>query len=157
MICRNCTTGQATASSSTRDLRPRARRQLRPAEIRRWRRRSVQMGRKIFERLSSSNPVDRCNPWRDISCGGVAAPRETLNGRQCGSIGKQLRVDAETPMQKRQCRNANAATPPWNATAQKQCAALGFVCPTLRKKLSKRASELASKLPSMQPASELAS
>ena len=58
-------------------------------------------------------------------------------------------------MQKRQCRNANAATPPWNATAQKQCAALGLVCPTLRKKLSKRASELASKLPSMQP-SELA-
>ena len=55
-------------------------------------------------------------------------------------------------MQKRQCSNA-----PWNATAQKQCAALGLMCPTLRKKLSKRASELASKLPSMQPASELAS
>ena len=44
----------------------------------------------------------------------------------------------------------NIVSPPWNATAQKQCAALGFVCPTLRKKLSKRASELASK------ASELA-
>ena len=72
-------------------------------------------------------------------------------------------------MQKRRFRNANAATPPWNATAQKQCAALGLVCPTLRKKSSKRASELASKqpsklpsrqpskLPSMQPTSELAS
>ena len=60
-------------------------------------------------------------------------------------------------MQKRRFRNANAATPPWNATAQKQCAALGLMCPTLRKKLSKRASELASKLPSMQPVSELAS
>ena len=60
-------------------------------------------------------------------------------------------------MQKRRFRNADAATPSWNATAQKQCAALGLMCPTLRKKLSKRASELASKLPSMQPASELAS
>ena len=60
-------------------------------------------------------------------------------------------------MQKRRFRNADAATPYWNASAQKQCAALGLMCPTLRKKLSKRASELASKLPSMQPASELAS
>ena len=49
-------------------------------------------------------------------------------------------------MQKRQCSNA-----PWNATAQKQCAALGLMCPTLRKKLSKQASELASKQPSKQP------
>ena len=122
----------------------------------------MQIGRQIFERLSNSNPVDRCNPWRDISSGRVAAPRETLHGRQCGSIGKQLRVDAETPyagrpVEKRLCRNDDSETPPLNATAQKQCAALGFVCPTLRKKLSKRASELASKLPSMQPASELAS
>ncbi len=53
-------------------------------------------------------------------------------------------------MQKRRCRNADAATPPWNATAQKQCAALGLMCPTLRKKLSKRASELASKRTSEQ-------
>ena len=60
-------------------------------------------------------------------------------------------------MQKRRFSNADAATPPWNATAQKQCAALGFVCPTLRKKSGKQASELASKQPSMQPASELAS
>ena len=64
-------------------------------------------------------------------------------------------------MQKRRFRNADAATPSWNATAQKQCAALGLMCPTLRKKSSKRASELASrqlsKLPSTQPASELAS
>ena len=36
----------------------------------------------------------------------------------------------------------------WNATTQKQCAALGFVCPTLRKKSGKQASELASKQPS---------
>ena len=54
----------------------------------------------------------------------------------------------------------NILTPPWNATAQKQCAALGLMCPTLRKKSGKQASELASKqpskLPSMQPASELA-
>lgn len=49
----------------------------------------------------------------------------------------------ETPKQKRQCSNA-----PWNATAQKQCAAMGLVCPTLRKKSGKQASELASKQPS---------
>ena len=130
-------------------------------------------------------------PWRRgwRHCGEDPSGRccwpETLHGRECGSIGKQLRVYAETPdagrpVEKRQCRYANAATPvqkrrcrnadsetpmqkrqcsnaPWNATAQKQCAALGLMCPTLRKKLSKRASELASKLPSMQPASELAS
>ena len=42
----------------------------------------------------------------------------------------------------------NIATPPLNATTQKQCAALGFVCPTLRKKSGKQASELASKQPS---------
>ena len=140
-----------------------ARQQPHPADIRRWRRQSVQIGRKIFERLS------RCNPWRDISSGRVAAPRETLNRRQCCSIGKQLRVDAETPdagrpvekrrsrnadaetpIQKRRCRNADAATPPWNATAQKQCAALGLMCPTLRKKSSKRASNRASKQLSKQ-------
>ena len=49
-------------------------------------------------------------------CGKVAAPRETLHGRQCSSIGKQLRVDAETPyagrpVEKRLCRNAYAETP----------------------------------------------
>ena len=49
-------------------------------------------------------------------------------------------------MQKRQCSNA-----PWNANAQKQCAALGLMCPTLRKKSGKQASELASKQPSKQP------
>ena len=38
-----------------------ARRQPHPAEIRRWRRQSVQMGRKICVCLSSSNPVDRYN------------------------------------------------------------------------------------------------
>lgn len=42
----------------------------------------------------------------------------------------------------------NILTPPWNATAQKQCAALGLMCPTLRKKSGKQASELASKQPS---------
>ena len=88
------------------------------AEIRRWRRSSVQMGRKICVCLS------RCNPWRKIYsgvgnssaqtvgdhaprewedpqakrsggmersgslCGRVDAPRETLHGRQCGSIGE---------------------------------------------------------------------
>ena len=30
-------------------------------------------------------------------CGRVAAPRETLHGRQCGSIGKQLRVSKSGP------------------------------------------------------------
>ena len=55
VICRNCTTGQATASSSTRDLRPRAKRQPHLAEIRRWRRQSVQMGRKICVCLSSNS------------------------------------------------------------------------------------------------------
>ena len=97
-----------------------ARRQPHLAEIRRWRRQSVQMGRKICVCLS------RCNPWRKISsgvgnssaqtvgdhaprewedpqakrcggmersgslCGRVAAPLETLHGRECGSIGKLL-------------------------------------------------------------------
>ena len=101
------------------------RRQPHLAEIWRWRRQSVQMVRQICVCLSSSNPVDRCNPWRDISsgvgnssaqtvdahvpreweapqakrgggmersgslCGRVAAPRETLHRRQCGSIEKK--------------------------------------------------------------------
>ena len=118
-----------------------ARRQPHPAEIRRWRRQSVQMGRKICVCLSSSNPVDRCNPWRDISsgvgnssaqtvdahvpreweapqakrgggmersgslCGRVAAPRETLHGRQSGSIGKQ---PAGQPAQKTRQRKGAA-------------------------------------------------
>ena len=30
-------------------------------------------------------------------CGRVAAPRETMYGRQCGSIGKQLRVSKSGP------------------------------------------------------------
>ena len=103
-----------------------ARRQPHLAEIRRWRRQSVQMGRQICVCLSSSNPVDRYNladrpfprsrelfrtdrgrpcprEWEDPQakrcggmersgslCGRVAAPRETLHGRGCGSIGKQL-------------------------------------------------------------------
>ena len=90
--------------------------------MRRWRRQSVQMGRKICVCLS------RCNPWRDISsgvgnssaqtvdahvprewedpqakrgggmersgslCGRVADPREPLHGRQCCSIGKKMRM-----------------------------------------------------------------
>ena len=97
---------------------PPARRQPHSAEIRRWRRQSVQMGRKICVCLS------RCNPWRKIYsgvgnssaqtvgdhaprewedpqakrsggmersgslCGRVAAPLETMYGRQCGSIGE---------------------------------------------------------------------
>ena len=72
-----------------------------------------------------------------------------MQKRQCRN------ADAGRPVDKRPCRNANAATPPWNATTQKQCAALGLVCPTLRKKLSKRASELASLQPS-ELATELA-
>ena len=104
-----------------------ARLQPHPAEIRRWRRQSVRMGRKICVCLS------RCNPWRDISsgvgnssaqtvddhvprewedpqakrgggmersgslCGRVADPREPLHGRECGSIGKQLRVSKSGP------------------------------------------------------------
>ena len=45
-----------------------------------------------------------------------AAGRSSLHGRQCGSIGKQLRVDAETPyagrpVEKRLCRNADSETP----------------------------------------------
>ena len=49
-------------------------------------------------------------------CGRVAAPRETLHGRQCCTIGKQLRVDAETPdagrpVEKRLCRNDDSETP----------------------------------------------
>ena len=59
------------------------------------------------------------------------------------------------PMQAGLWSNADAETPPWNATAQKQCAALGLMCPTLRKKSGKQASELASKQPS-ELATELA-
>ena len=45
-----------------------------------------------------------------------AAGRSSLHGRQCGSIGKQLRVDAETPyagrpVEKRLCRNDDSETP----------------------------------------------
>ena len=69
--------------------------------------------------------------------------------------GRWRNADAETPVEKRRRINADAASPPWNATAQKQCAALGLVCPTLRKKSSKRASELASLQPS-ELATELA-
>ena len=95
-----------------------ARRQPHPAEIRRWRRQSVQMGRQICVCLSSGNPVDRYNladrpfqrsrelfrtdrgrpcprEWEDPQakrcggmersgslCGRVAAPLETLQGKQ---------------------------------------------------------------------------
>ena len=117
---------QPAKSFAIRYLHP-GRRQPHPAEIRRWRRQSVQMGRKICVCLS------RCNPWRKIYsgvgkasaqtvgdhaprewedpqakrsggmersgslCGRVAAPRGTLYGRQCGSIGKQLRVSKSGP------------------------------------------------------------
>ena len=45
-----------------------------------------------------------------------AAGRSSLHGIQCGSIGKQLRVDAEIPdagrhVEKRRCRNAGRETP----------------------------------------------
>ena len=44
------------------------------------------------------------------------AGRSSLHGRQCGSIGKELRVDSETPdagrpMQQRRCRQAGAGRP----------------------------------------------
>ena len=141
MNCRNGEQGHASALSCTQHPHPQpngsnllhlipahlARRQPHSAEIRRWRRQSVQMGLKICVCLS------RCNPWRKISsgvgnssaqtvgdhaprewedpqakrsggmersgslCGRVAAPRETLHGRQCGSIGKQLRVSKSGP------------------------------------------------------------
>ena len=126
-----------------------ARRQPHPAEIRRWRRQSVQMGRQICVRLSSSNPVDRYNladrpfprsrelfrtdrgrpcprEWEDPQakrcggmersgslCGRVAAPRETLHGRECGSIGKLLLAggtDADwqrAPWKTVECGNRN--------------------------------------------------
>ena len=50
-----------------------ARRQPHPAEIRRWRRQSVQMGRKICVCLS------RCNPWRDISSGVGNSSAQTVD------------------------------------------------------------------------------
>ena len=56
-----------------------AKRQPHPAEIRRWRRQSVQMGRQICVCLSSSNPVDRCNPWRDISSGVGNSSAQTVD------------------------------------------------------------------------------
>ena len=45
-----------------------------------------------------------------------AAGRSSLHRRQCCTIGKQLRVDAETPdagrpVEKRRCRNADSETP----------------------------------------------
>ena len=141
MNCRNGEQGHASALSCTQHPHPQpngsnlrhpipahpARLQPHSAEIRRWRRQPVQMGRKICVCLS------RCNPWRKIYsgvgnssaqtvgdhaprewedpqakrsggmersgslCGRVAAPRETMYGIQCGSIGKQLRVSKSGP------------------------------------------------------------
>ena len=88
------------------------------AEIRRWRRQSVQMGREICfvradaihrETFPAESGTLPHRPWTPMSreweapqakrgggmersgslCGRVAAPRETLHGRQCGSIGSQ--------------------------------------------------------------------
>ena len=50
-----------------------ARRQPHPAETRRWRRQSVQMGRQICVCLS------RCNPWRDISSGVGNSSAQTVD------------------------------------------------------------------------------
>ena len=102
-----------------------ARQQPHLAEIRRWRRQSGQMGQQICVCLSTGNSVnrhfqrsrelfrtDRGRPcpreWEDPQakrgggmersgslCGRVAAPRETLHGRQCGSIGKKPRAAQE--------------------------------------------------------------
>ena len=119
------------------------------AEIRRWRRQSVQMGRQICICLSSSNPVDRYNladrpfprsrelfrtdrgrpcprEWEDPQakrcggmersgslCGRVAAPLETLHGRECGSIGKLLLAggtDADWPGRRGRPWKAGIAT-----------------------------------------------
>ena len=121
MICTNDAPTKLQPYPALNTCSP-ARRQPHLAEIWRWRRQSVQMGRKICVCLS------RCNPWRDISsgvgnssaqtvddhvlvngrtrkrsaaggmerggslCGRVADPREPLLGRQCCSIGKKMRM-----------------------------------------------------------------
>ena len=149
---------QHRRSAASEQIRPRCARLLAkpkysspPDEVCCWqgRRGGAPSGRCCWQGRCSGTAGRECHGEED---GGTVAQshreyavgRSSLHCRECGSIGKQLRVDAETPVEKRRFRNADAATPPWNATAQKQCAAMGFVCPTLRKKLSKRASELAS-------------
>ena len=76
MICWNDAPGQVAAISNTKHLHPRpssslithripaptARQQPHLAEIRRWRRQSVQMGREICVCLSSGNSVNRHFP-----------------------------------------------------------------------------------------------
>ena len=91
-----------------------ARRQPHPAEIRRWRRQSVQMGRQIWVCLS------RCNPWRDISRGVGNSSAQTVddhvlvNGRTrkrsaAGGWSEAEVCAEELPLRGRPCMEDNAA------------------------------------------------
>ena len=91
-----------------------ARRQPHLAEIRRWRRQSVQMGRQICVCLS------RCNPWRDISRGVGNSSAQTVddhvlvNGRTrkrsaAGGWSEAEVCAEELPLRRRPCMEDNAA------------------------------------------------
>ena len=91
-----------------------ARRQPHLAEIRRWRRQSVQMGRQIWVCLS------RCNPWRDISRGVGNSSAQTVddhvlvNGRTrkrsaAGGWSEAEVCAGELPLRWRPCMEENAA------------------------------------------------
>ena len=116
----------ATASSSTKHLRPwpgdslirrrygggvgnrcRWTERFAMSEQRQSMERHFQRSRELF-RTDRGRPCPR--EWEDPQakrsggmersgslCGKVAAPRETLHGRQCGSIEKQLRVSKSGP------------------------------------------------------------
>ena len=128
MICWNCAHGQATALSSTQHPHPQpngsnlrhpipvhpARQKPHLAEIRRRRRQSVQMGRKICVCLS------RCNPWRDISSGVGNSSAQTVddhvlvNGRTrkrsaAGGWSEAEVCAEELPLHGRPCMEDNAA------------------------------------------------
>ena len=113
MICRNCATDNQQHHLPPNTCAP-ARQQPHPAEIRRWRRQSVQMGRKICVCLS------RCNPWRDISRGVGNSSAQTVddhvlvNGRtrkrSAAGGWSEAEVCAEgLPLRGRPCMEDNAS------------------------------------------------
>ena len=91
-----------------------ARQQPHLAEMRRWRRQSVQMGRQICVCLS------RCNPWRDISSGVGNSSAQTVddhvlvNGRTrkrsaAGGWSEAEVCAGELPLRGRPCMEEDAA------------------------------------------------
>ena len=97
------------------------------------------MGRQICVCLSSSNPVDRCNPWRDISSGVGNSSAQTVddhvlvNGRTrkrsaAGGWSEAEVCAEELPLHGRPCMEDNAAASGRSLVQRRSKAPSGRTC-----------------------------